>query len=114
MPINRLTEAERLFIVRRRDGMKQRDMARRLGISTKRYIKIEAGKEHLDGGLSVIPEITELEACEKAVLIRRRKGITQEYLARDMQLSPTHLKAMEANKRNPTKLIQYWQTRGEL
>lgn len=114
MAINNLTESEKLFITRRRDDMTQKDMARRLGISTRRYINIEAGKEHLDGGLSVIPSVGELAEWEKAVLVRRRKGIRQEELAPILGISPAHLKAMERKKRNPAKLIDYWRARGEL
>jgi len=113
MAIRSLTEGEQLFIVRRRADLTQKEMSVKVGVSLRRYQNIELSKDHLQGGIGELYRFGgELTDLERAILIRRRKGMKQPKLAEMMRVSLGYIKAMERGKENPKRLIDFWKDQG--
>lgn len=105
--LRKLTAGERLFILRRRDGLSQTVEAGRQGVT--RFIY---GAWELDRNIPydlVIPIIEKLEPHERCVLYRRRAGKTQDAIAMDMDMSRYWVNLMENGRAPSDDLLWYWE-----
>jgi transcriptional regulator with XRE-family HTH domain len=79
----RLTNGEKLFIIRRRRGINQADFAARYSVSHDLLGKIEKGERPAPIRLTV-RKIPPLTVPEKIVVLRRRLGMSQRELAKKL------------------------------
>lgn len=98
------SRGESLVIWRRRNGLSQKQAAQVCGVSPDRYREWESGnvaspKRYHAG------QLTPQEMC---ILLRRRKGWTQEELARRMGCTRTWIQNMETGKAPADRLRTYW------
>lgn len=99
---------EILFTARRRGGLTQREAAEVTGVSKEDYGAMELGDTpvKIPKGKSlpnVIP--TKLEAC---IILRRRRGWRQRFLAKKIKVSRVTVNRMEKGIINADRLYQYW------
>jgi transcriptional regulator with XRE-family HTH domain len=82
----RLTNGEKLFIIRRRRKVNQADFAARYGVSHDTLMRIEKGKRPAPIRLTV-REFPPLTKGEQIVILRKRLGLTQRELALQLDMS---------------------------
>lgn len=103
-----LSENELLYVWRRRLGLSQKDAAKQFNIDRYTYGLIELGRKEIPKNMIKTPEnISDLEMC---ILLRRRKGWTQDMLGWKAYLSRTWIGYMEAGIRDPQSLIAFWES----
>lgn len=99
------TDAEQLFLHRRRTGRSQRRAAKRAGVPVARYCGMELGTE------VVAPELrveVGAQPHELAVLARRRRGWTQAQLAHRLRYCRFWVMRMETGQADPLPLLEHW------
>lgn len=101
-----LTSGERLFLARRRRNERQREAARRHGVSYYRYRAWECDGSN-GAPLAPLHSVRPHEAC---LILRRRFGLTLDQLAEHVEVTPTWLCQMEQGKVPCTRLIEYWES----
>ena len=103
------TQAELLFVYRKRENMTQTEMAKQHNVGRVRWSLWERGLEtpKIDVGL-ISAFLTDQERC---VILRRREGITQGELAKSIGVSRWWLNQMESGCAEPKKLFAYWSER---
>lgn len=122
----RTTEAERLYIHRRRLELSQPEMADILGVPTYVYVEAENGDEaqvkrveraRKRTGIRPLGRVPPLEGVkplgrvsplEQCVLQRRRGNITQAAVAKALGVSRLWVNRMERGLADPARLIAYW------
>ena len=104
-----LTDAETLFIQRRRLDVNQAERATALQIPEWLYVEYEQDKrdvpDHLAAMFGFNDSLTELEKC---LLYRKRNGWTQQEVADDIDCSRLWVIKMENGTANPGLLLDYW------
>jgi len=106
----RTTNEEKLFIDRKRRGLSQTAMARRLGILGYVYRKMELGRMVVPRSLA--PRTGSLARHEALTLMRRRKGMTQRVLAARIGCCRLWVIQMESGIVPITKLSNFWLQHG--
>ena len=102
---NSLTDAERLFIWRRRAGMTKLGAAKRLRVSRRVYHGWETNREPRNRPTKKVPDLT---LCEFCVLLRRRRGVRTTDLAEEIGVSRTWLAQLERGVADPSRLYSFW------
>lgn len=103
-----LTSAEKLLLQRRRLGLNQAKMAKRLGVTP--YVYKGWEREERDDAPKV--ELGKLADHERFLIYRLREGKTQDDVAREMGFKSRYwLRQMEQGKVNLTALRNYWNAR---
>jgi len=101
-----LTNSERLYLQRRRDGDSQPEAAIEWGCSEWTYRMYEIGV--LDIGVKI--NIGEAKPNELCIIMRRRLGIKRKDLAKKVGVSGWWLTQMEQGIVPFEKLVEYWRT----
>jgi len=104
-PKLKLTQGETYFIERKRSGMTQAEMARKLAISVKEYRLIEADKHEPRFTI----EITNLAPHEACVIARKRANMSQQELADYLGISRTWLRLQETGEISCAQLLTFWE-----
>lgn len=100
-----LTNAEKLILWRRRNGLNQTQAARKLKTSLNQLALWEAGKEKAPKA----PEpISRLESGEQCFILRRRSGKQQKDIAKSLGVCRYWLMRMEQGLANADSLVKYW------
>ena len=105
----KLKPHERLFINRRRLGKTQVQMARKLKVSVHTYRQWERSAEM--NGVPVTTSIGKLTEQEQCVILRRRKSISVEHLAKKLKCCKQWLRDMERGNASIERLFNYWKKR---
>jgi DNA-binding XRE family transcriptional regulator len=101
------TNAEKLFLMRRRQGLSQLDMAKALGISPFAYGMLERGEVAVaQHSVSLSGPLSDAERC---VLMRRRAGFTQKRVAKELGCSRAWVNKMERGEAKIDELLWYWE-----
>lgn len=103
--VENLTDGERLYILRRRKGLTQAQMAATLGVHRNTYGPMELSTEDLGMVLEDLGELAEAEQC---IIKRRREGMTQHELAKKMGISRQWLYYMENGEQSCAALVEFW------
>lgn len=98
-----LSSAERLLVWRRREGLTQRQAARRLSVSQYRLRAWELG-----AGEPPRVSLGRLLPHESCFLLRRRSGTSLEELARQLGVTPWWLCQMEGGSAPVDRLLRHW------
>lgn len=104
----KLTNGERLLILRRRQGRSQIEAAKNIGVTLYNYRAFEADKTTTREGLPV----GRLANHERCFLLRKRAGLSQQKLAARLGITPTWLVEIEHGRQSIAKLAAYWWRRG--
>lgn len=99
-----LTRGEKLTILRRRDKLSQLESAERYSVSPDTYRKWESDIN------STAPtvEVDELFVHEVCYLLRRRRRLTQKFVAAQMGVSRVTVNRMEKGEVPAVSLANYW------
>jgi DNA-binding XRE family transcriptional regulator len=102
------TDAELLFLWRRRRGYNQKQAADALGYKRQTYVRLEHGRDPIRGKLRrrLKRELTPADCC---VLYRRRADWTQAQVAHQMGVSRLWVNRMERGLESCEKLIFFWE-----
>jgi DNA-binding XRE family transcriptional regulator len=105
-----LTDAERAFLWRRRHGLRQRDMAKRLHIHPDTLGERERGQNGLPGH---IPGVTQLvpDGPEWCIILRRRARLAQWEVAGQLGVSRHVVMAWEQGRWSWERLAEFWALR---
>ena len=107
----KLTEGEKLFIVRRRAGHNQYEMSILYGVCESVYSRWELDKTKRTRDIGVVGfdlKCNGLKGFERCVILRRRDGMTQNTLAALIGVDRVWVNRMETGKENWEKLKEYW------
>lgn len=104
----RLTHAQRLRVVRRREGLTQTEAAKSWGVSFKMYRKWESGKV-----VGPYVKIGHLQPHERCFLLRREAGELQKDIAKKIGVSRFWLRQMECGEVPCKRLVEYWNARSK-
>lgn len=99
-----LTDAETLFIQRRRLNLNQKERAKQLCLVEWLYVEYEQDKRTYSAFLPTL----NLKNIEECVIKRRREGWTQQEVADDIGCSRLWVIRMENGKANSDLLLDYW------
>lgn len=103
--VSELTGGERLQIYRRRRGWTQARMAREAyRIAPGYYVRMENGQVEI----SVKTPMKFLRTCEQCYVARRRSGMSQEELARQLGVCRWHVVKMERGLAPCDALTDFW------
>lgn len=105
---SQLTNGEKLFILRRRDGNTQAREAALRNLPLSAYKKLEGDEEcaySLTAGK--VGKLLDYEAC---VAQRRRKGLSLDILAEKIGLTKWWLCQIERGKAPVDSLFRFWET----
>lgn len=102
--LERLTSGETLIIDRRRRGENQIEAARRLGVTSSMYGKME--REIVD---RLRAEVFPLAPHERCLIYRRRAGKRQEDVAAEMEICRWWFNQMERGDVKCDPLLWYWE-----
>lgn len=105
----RITDAEALYVYRRRLGLNQAEMAEEFGLKEWLYVEYENDRRVAPKGL--VRKMHKLSELEEFVLKRRRDNMTQEDLAAELGCTRVWVNYMESGSRNPEALREYWRNR---
>ena len=100
-----LTDAETLYIHRRRLDVNQVERATALRLSEWLYVEYEQDKRDVPPSMRVDLVLTDIEKC---VIYRRREDWTQQEVADDIGCSRLWVIKMENGTANPGLLLDYW------
>jgi DNA-binding XRE family transcriptional regulator len=104
-----LTERERVYLWRRRRGLRQEDLAKRVGIHPDTLGERERGLDGKIGGrFAAYAAGLKPEPWETAVVMRRRKGLSQTVLAKKLGVTKPTIIAWEQGRWEWTRLAEYW------
>ena len=103
--LQKLTDAERMIIYRRRLNKSQAEMAKIMKISYNAYGAME--REGVE--LIAPPVVTPLATHEKCFLYRRRAGFTRDRVATEMGRSKQWVTLMERGRAPTDELVTYWE-----
>jgi DNA-binding XRE family transcriptional regulator len=106
--ITELTLGDKLFLWRRRMGFSQDAVAARFEVCSSTYRLWEKDRMKPKGKVDVrvnIEDVTEPEFC---ALIRRKHGVTQGQLAKELDVSRQWVNYMEFGKEKHDRLVKYW------
>lgn len=103
-----ITQAERLYFDRRRQGETQKAAAEQYGISYRKYLRCERGLDALSRWGIQPPPLGRLRPHERCILARRRAGLTQEQIAKAIGRCRRLVIMMERGEIPCTKLEEYW------
>jgi DNA-binding XRE family transcriptional regulator len=98
------TSQERLRIWRRRQKWKQMRAAKHFQVSPQQYFRWESGQDLSLPGI----KLGRLEPFEVCFLLRRRSGLRQEDLAKDLNVCRWWLNQMERGLVDYKPLLSYW------
>lgn len=104
----KLTNGERLLILRRRRGRSQVEAAKHYGCTLYSYRAFEADKTSNREGLSV----GRLANHERCFLLRKRAGLSLQALAKRLGVTPNWLVEIEHGRQSVARLAAYWKRRG--
>lgn len=102
-----ITNAESLYILRRRLQLSQSARAEELDLKEWYYIEMETGKMDIPEKLR-FKDSLEINTVEQCILLRRRQAMTQSELAVKLNVSRLWVNRMEQGLASPAKLIEYW------
>ena len=105
MDIGRLTEAEKLFLWRRRLGLTQMEAAIKLGVSTDQIWTWEDGNMKIPMPTINVVSPNDVEIC---VLKRRRANMTQKEVAKQLKVSRLWVNKMESGDVSVDRLVSFW------
>lgn len=116
--LRKMTDGERLWLHRRRNGVTQDAAAKRLGLGQKIYASIEMdetpGTFDAQKKLYLMQKITcrmgRPSSWDMLALARRRAKMSLVFAARFMKVSRVTILAME--RRGDAKLKAFWEKRG--
>jgi len=101
----RTTQVDRLFIYRKRRGESQGTVAKRFRVTIRKYVAWENGT--VDIPMRYRKKVGALKPFERCVLLRRRNGWTQQWVATCMGCTRVWLGLME-NGKAPSKALEEW------
>ncbi len=101
-----LSEAERIYIHRRRLQLTQAQMAAKLGLAHHHYSAYENGLE--SPPKKIVPKKSSPTDLEECVIARRRENLTQVDMAALLDCSRLWVNKMESGNANPGLLLDYW------
>lgn len=100
-----LTQAEKLFLVRRRLGLQSADLhAWGIGVDRSVYQQWEAGTLELPPNI----QLHGLYPWEHYAILRMRAGLSEAKLARIIGVGVRNLARMERGRLPLKRLIEYW------
>lgn len=102
-----LTPSERFTVERRRRGLNQSQMARELGLALSRYSLVERG---VVDPPKAPPALGVLRPHERCFIYRRRAGVTQAEVAKELKYCRFTVHEMERGERDCTDLLCYWES----
>lgn len=105
LDIDDLTPSERLFFWRQRRKLFAWQAAKICRVTLKRYLMWEGGR----GDVPLLPLASPLENHEACYMIRKRQGMRQGELAKNLKLSRIWINRMELGKEDCTRLVEYWE-----
>lgn len=103
-----LTTGERVYLLRRRSGLKLRAFAAQWGLTGPELLKVERGDAKYGDTFKGLQIGGLWGPYEYYMTLRRRKGWSIPQLAFKMGLSTTTVDAMEAGKYSLERLIAFW------
>lgn len=107
-----LTDRERVYLWRRRNGLRQEDLAKRSGIHPDTLGERERGASGRIGGVPLaVKKRLKPKPWELAVIMRRRKGWSQPELAKRLGVTKPTIIAWEKGRWGWTRLADYWAIR---
>lgn len=105
------TRGERFLLHRRRSGWTQGKYAKLFNCRTYLYGMVE--RDEFDGktlpGELKLPKLGRVQTHEKCLIYRRRTGVPQKQVAKDLRRSRAWVNAMERGKVPCDDLIWYWE-----
>lgn len=105
-----LTPGERLWVWRRREGMRSEVLAKRLGVGPKVITAWERGERGED-----VPDVTleePLRIGEQLALVRRRKGWSIRITAMKMGTSHVTIIRLERGGGDVEGAVEFWRKEG--
>lgn len=105
---SQLTFQESLFIKRRRAGLTQKQMAAYLGVTYARYrcwVRNEIKDNEILPAINLGPKLKPMEIC---VIKRRRKGLKQKEVAKELGVKTPLVSMMEKEKIDGQRLLWFW------
>lgn len=99
-----LTNGEKLFLDRRRSGNTRVQAAKKWKVSKNEYIIWEKN----DSESIPFVKMNDVTSIEMCVIQRKRWKITQDHLAKELNLSRSWVNQMEKGSSEPARLIFYW------
>lgn len=102
-----LTKGERLHIARRRLGLTQNQMSKRVKATVGSYRKWELGELTKDCPVVGVGKLKDYERC---FLLRKRHGYSLGELALEMGTCRWWISQMEKGEAPIDRLIEYWGT----
>lgn len=99
-----LTQSERLIVYRRREGLTQKQMAKKLGMSLRAYRACEVSSQPCDFD----PEMEFVKTHEMCYLLRIRKRWSLEAGAKRVGVSRWWLRRMERGDAPVARLKSFW------
>jgi len=98
---------EKLRIYRRRCGQSQPQLAEEYGVSEDTWRQWETGRRTWD--LPTCGQVREVKPYERYYLLRTRKAMTQEALAKHIGVTRQWVHLMESNKAPCDRLAEFWE-----
>lgn len=105
---SQLTFQESLFIKRRRAGLTQKQMSAYLGVTYARYrcwVRNEIKDKEILPAINLGPKLKPMEIC---VIKRRRKGLKQKEVAKELGVKTPLVSMMEKEKIDGQRLLWFW------
>lgn len=119
--MSNISDTEKLVIARRRAGMTQEDLRKKIGLTRRQYQRIESGKvpavqwdsvvrghKHLG---PLIRSVEHLDAHERCHLARLRAGMTLIEVGRKIGYAKFWVGEMEHGRARPDPLVDFWSKR---
>ena len=104
-----LTEAEKLMLGRRRQGLTQGQMAELHGVPRNTWCEWESGRETVPANVRVA-SLGKITAAERCLIMRLRSGERQVDIAQALRVCAYTIRKMEQGKVNCQMLLDYWET----
>lgn len=109
MDIEELTPQEMLIIDRRRNGLNQKEAAKKFNVSLTTYSRWERGIVPFNRNICNKVRFSQLSAREKCFIYRKRCNMTLWDVAKQLKLSKYYVNLMELGKVDCDVLIWFWE-----
>lgn len=103
--VGELSFGEKLTLWRRREGLSQRQAARKFGVGRNKYADLEKLEKQ---ECIPTPHVGDLYSYEMCFILRRRSTWTIADCAEQIGVSRYWYNLMELGKASPETLVQYW------
>lgn len=100
-----ISYGETLFLQRRRLGLSQSEMARAISATRTKYGRWERDQEECR---LACPPLQDISDTEIATIKRRREGVTQKDVAKELNVSRYWVSQMETGQAGSDRLTKYW------